>query len=966
MVFADGRNYDTAKKLKDSIPIINISSLLYRIKLDSTTNFTSYPRANDTAYLFHTPGTSTGLPKPIPLSHHAAVRVLPRLPGGNDHSIFSTTPLYHGGIADCLQAWMSGATIHLFPGTQSISSSKILCAVDRANAYMNGTSPIKYFASVPYILQMLSDDSDTPGDSPGLRFLQGMELVGVGSPALPQAVGDYLVSKGVNLILRFRSAECGFLLSSHRDYAIDQEWSYLRSDPLLQPEYYDFEAQNSHENDSTIPLFELIVKQEWPHRGKANRPDGSFATADLFEQHPTIPNAWRYHSRADAQITLVNGTKFDPTPVETKILCSEAGRRILGDAMVFGTGREVPGVLLVPKWGIDFVSDDQVIDNLWPTIKKMNNQAQNHARLRRASLVVARGKERGAEALPKSSKGTVLRREAESIFTGEIEEAYGDEHISESDKHDAPNTEIMDELTKLFDNVLGRRISPTDDLFAQGVDSLACSRVRKSISQRFFSETDISLPLNLLYEQGSIEHLSSYIERCHSSGSEVGKENATSDEQLMLDLVEKYQHPIQTPTGSFNHQEERAVVLTGATGFLGAHILGLMLRDPKVSKVFCLVRAPNSYDATEKVLVSLRSQGLDEPGLNSCKMTCIPSFLYHTRLGLSESEWNVIADEATMIIHASWTFDFNLKLRSFEDQLAGLYNLLELRDATRGSAARLVFLSSTCAVSSAERADHPVEETVSSEPDDAPPSGYSRSKWVAENICASARVGGSFSLPVASTDATHAADEKFPVVVMRVGQLSGNKHGIWDKTEAYPTLLASAKITGCLPDLPHETLSWIPVDVAAEAVLELSFLGGIGKPGRAGAHQRTPVYHIVNPHQELAWSDMLEWIQQPEGLEENGGNGVATHSTGPAGHQGFKMVSPSDWLKTLEEALEKRRHPARYFLHHWQRTYSQYDGNISPSFNTYGTEKASEVLREVEPLGPVEVMRMWKWIQSNF
>ena len=81
----------------------------------------------DVAYLHHTSGTSTGLPKPIPQSHRAAVGVLPRLDDGHKKATFTTTPLYHGGIADCFRAWTSGAMIWLFPGADvPITASNVI------------------------------------------------------------------------------------------------------------------------------------------------------------------------------------------------------------------------------------------------------------------------------------------------------------------------------------------------------------------------------------------------------------------------------------------------------------------------------------------------------------------------------------------------------------------------------------------------------------------------------------------------------------------------------------------------------------------------------------------------------------------------------------------------------------------------------------------------------------------------
>lgn len=981
MIFADSRNYDTARKLKDGILAINISNILYNLKADATNaSFASAPKTGDVAYLFHTSGTSSGLPKPIPQLHHAAVSVLPRLPGGGDHSTFSTTPLYHGGVADCLRAWTSGATIHLFPGTQPITEANIHRFVDRANRFLHGACPVKYFTSVPYILQMLSEEALDEEHLSGLDLLRAMELVGVGGAALPQAVGDALVSKGVNLVSRFGSAECGFLLSSNRDYKSDHEWSWLRADPLLQPDYYDFEPQTQNEKDTSPQLFEFVVMPGWPHRGKTNRPDGSYATADLFERHPTISNAWRYHSRADGQITLLNGKKFDPAPVEAELLSSAVGKRILQDAMIFGAGREAPGMLLIPRWNVDFINDTQVIHDLWPTLDRMNSETQNHARIPRGSLLVIRNKDEDTNLLPKSSKGTILRRQAEAQFSEEIERVYSEDpiHEKETPLDEVPDSEVMNHISKLFNDVLGRAVNPSRDLFAQGVDSLACSRLRKIIARKFFPESDISLPLNMIYDQGTIEHLSEYIVRCRASGSAAPIENdrnwnteKASEEQLMLDLIHTYQHLVQIPKGSFDHQTDRIVVLTGATGLLGAHMLDLLLQDPKVTKVFCLVRASSANEGQARLRKALTSRYLDSLNVEtSDRVICIPCALTEEAgFDVPETEWRQIANEATMIIHAAWSVNFSLKLKSFRGQLAGLRSLLRLRDQTRGAAARLVFISSTAAVSAYAGGERPIHEMTSSEPEDASPLGYSRSKWVAENMCAAARVGGSFALPPeGSVDAPQAVDEKFPLVIIRVGQLCGSRtHGAWNASEAYPIMLSSSRITGCLPDLGNEPLSWLPVDVAAEAILELSFFGGIEKAGRAGLHQKTPVYHVVNRHQTPSWSDMLEWISR-----HNSDDTSESHEAPQTTE--FEIVHPAEWVEILEDALEKEEHPSRSLLHLWKQAFGEkYHEQPDPPartihppmFETRLTERASEAIRTVKPLEKEDVVRLWTWVQAN-
>lgn len=226
-------------------------------------------RENDLAYVHHSSGTSSGLPKPVPQTHHNAAATLPHFRDGSSSASFTTTPLYHGGVVDCLRAWASGAMIWLFPGGDlPITATNILRSFDCADVAQTKKScpPIKYFSSVPFVLQMMA------AEDAGLRLLQRMDIVGVGGAALPAVIGDRLVQKGVNLISRFGNVECGcklaisigtlgrtnrsvVLLNSYRDFSHDKEWQYLRSDHGA--EWLKFEPQD----DGTS---ELIVTAKWP------------------------------------------------------------------------------------------------------------------------------------------------------------------------------------------------------------------------------------------------------------------------------------------------------------------------------------------------------------------------------------------------------------------------------------------------------------------------------------------------------------------------------------------------------------------------------------------------------------------------------------------------------------------------------------------------------------------------------
>lgn len=461
---------------------------------NTTPDIENKPSEHDIAYIFHTSGTSSGLPKAIPQTHHAAVGVLPCLEG-QDSATFTTTPLYHGGIADCFRAWSSSAMIWLFPGTSTpITTNNIIRCLSAAQSATTGQySPVvKYFSSVPYVLEMLSNERG------GVSMLQRMDLVGVGGAALSSTIGDCLVQNGVKLFSRFGSAECGFLLSSNREFEIDKEWQYLRVPPGS--EYLRFEGQEDGSR-----LSELQVLKGWPHMAKLNREDGNFSTSDLFEPHPTISTAWRYHSRDDSQIMLITGKKFDPAPMEDEIRCESAR---ISDVFIFGNGQQIPGALIFSTKNSDTYQED-FTENVWTVIQKVNQRGQNHTRISR-NMVAIMPPEAGG--LKKSSKGTTLRNEAEKAFSTYISQLYGDVQLDVKTTlfEDMTGDEIKRIIRSIIAETLQseRRLEEDSDFYQHGVDSNQCTYIRSQLEK----VRDMPACVNLakVYRNWSLD-----LARCH-------------------------------------------------------------------------------------------------------------------------------------------------------------------------------------------------------------------------------------------------------------------------------------------------------------------------------------------------------------------------------------------------------------------------------------------------------------------
>ncbi|KAI1850510.1 hypothetical protein JX265_013402 [Neoarthrinium moseri] len=500
-IFAGRSETKLASQMPNKISIKPIPNYYYN-------SSKSYPpgdiniAVSQLAYLRHTSGTTSGLPKPIQQTNWGAVGALPRLTGDFKIATFSTTPLYHGGLADCFRAWTSDAMVWFFPeGLVPITAKSVVSAIEHARTI----SPyqIGYFTSVPYVLQLLA------GHDMGVKILQTMEIVGVGGAALPLSVGDQLTSAGVNLVSRLGSAECGFLMSSHRDYSTDTNWQYLR--PACDEDLLSFEPREGG-------LYELIAKPGWPLRAVTNREDGSYATSDLFQPHSSIGNAWRYHSRADSLIVLANGKKFDPSPIEGALLAST---KALEDVLIFGTGKDFPGALLFPATATDESTEEEVLSAVWPIIERSNPNSQSHARLTRYALVVV-PKSGNEPALEKSSKGTIMRRQAEERYSRFIESVYVSSPDQSLKADELDDDELVAGIFGKFTQVVGRSISLEGDVFHQGVDSTACIQIRKLIESSLLPDGCAPLPANIIYECGSIRAIADYI-RANRQGGDKPK-----------------------------------------------------------------------------------------------------------------------------------------------------------------------------------------------------------------------------------------------------------------------------------------------------------------------------------------------------------------------------------------------------------------------------------------------------------
>ena len=319
-------------------------------------------------------------------------------------------------------------------------------------------------------------------------------------------------------------------------------------------------------------------------------------------------------------------------------------------------------------------------------------------------------------------------------------------------------------LTETVTNALGGKttasLTPSTDLFSYGVDSLQATRIRNVISKSL-ELGNTSLGQNIVYEHPSISQLAEYLLALRSG--KLADVSLDQTHRTMLAMVDKWSaktlpvHSAKTsdPHARQNGQSGEVVVLTGATGSLGAHILHQLVTRLDVAQVVCLSRAADHQESLKRVRKSLSDRAITLSPEAQAKIMSFAADVNRPDLGLATEQVEMLRLHATAVIHNAWPVNFVLSIESFDVHVGGAVNLLNLTLSSPRSVKPAFFFSSSVGTRQGKHTPV-VDEGFSVTPDTAGGMGYGRSKWVVEKICERAGKAGA------------------RVGVLRIGQLVGD------------------------------------------------------------------------------------------------------------------------------------------------------------------------------------------------
>jgi amino acid adenylation domain-containing protein/thioester reductase-like protein len=416
-------------------------------------------------------------------------------------------------------------------------------------------------------------------------------------------------------------------------------------------------------------------------------------------------------------------------------------------------------------------------------------------------------------ALPKSATGKLDRAALPAL----------DDEPRSSTEHVAPRNRLEEEIAETFALVLGCKVGIHDDFFEAGGTSMMLART----AIRLVSLFQMEIPVHQFFRIPTIAGVAAVVELYRREGLEAvmaqqHAEHLEADATLAPEI-----RPDGLPVADVRNP--RAVLLTGATGYLGAFLLEQLLERTS-ARVFCLVRAPDEAQALARLRSSMTTYRIWKDAYLP-RITPLLGDLAKLRFGLSSDTWDELGHQLDAIYHSGALVNFVYPYSALRAaNVRGTEEVLRLACTHKLKSVHYV---STIDVLLAMHSPRPFIE------DDTPlrsqvevPAGYTGSKWVAEKVANLAQQRG------------------IPVSIYRPGLILSHEETGATQTNDYLLVAFRGFVPmGLLPSYPR-IFDAVPVDYVAKAIVYIST--------QPEAHGK--FFHLFNPA-PVSLDRFYDWIR---------------------------------------------------------------------------------------------------------
>lgn len=236
-------------------------------------------------------------------------------------------------------------------------------------------------------------------------------------------------------------------------------------------------------------------------------------------------------------------------------------------------------------------------------------------------------------------------------------------------------------------------------LSAVGIDSIQVMTLSRSIQREFAVGIGVE---RLTNEKTTIQSLAEDIESVQnkivSDGSGIPKVDILREVDTLHDELLSVGRRRNSGSRAGLEKVEN-VLVTGATGFLGTHILKQLLSSPGLKRIIAHVRAEKAEKGLQRVIDAARSAGWWSDHF-SARLEVWPGDLIEPRIGLTEHQWDCLNGGASLeesvqlIIHSGGAVRWNADYSTLKP--ANVLSTFELLGALATSplrSTRLVYIS---------------------------------------------------------------------------------------------------------------------------------------------------------------------------------------------------------------------------------------------------------------------------------
>ena len=377
------------------------------------------------------------------------------------------------------------------------------------------------------------------------------------------------------------------------------------------------------------------------------------------------------------------------------------------------------------------------------------------------------------------------------------------EHV-ESHSHDRvlPRNALEQQLLDIWSLVItGIDLGVTDNFFELGGDSVTATSLVRELNERLPS---FSLEMHELFENLTIEALARLYESRAEEGTGIPATSSTDETMMLADLELVYGKLnslfVDLPRAPAN----AAVLLTGATGWIGSHLLVEMLQNTD-REIYCLVRANSAVEARERITKSagISTALLSEQQKSRIQPVCGDLTLPH--FGLSDEVWDNLSRKIGQIYHLG--ADVSLVAAYASHRKTNLLPLVEIAHLATNHQLKQICLLTPMTACRQQKGDVVVfnhEESRLADPQGLL-TGYAQSKWAVEQALFAL---GDLGVPVKIYRTSHA--------------LPNSTTGHAKSKDTYGGVLRLAFATSVVPDWEASAIQGLPVDLLTQWMLSIS------------------------------------------------------------------------------------------------------------------------------------------------